>query len=202
MASGSAGPPTPAGGPDLEALAASARSGDREAFETLVRLTLADTYALARRLTGSDHDAQDVVQETYLRAYRGIRRFRGEAQFRTWLYRITANCSATATARRGRHDHDELTADATSSLADRRADHDPAGRADAAALRADLDAAVADLPPRLRQVVVLRDLYDLPHAAIAEELGITEAAAKVRLHRARRLLRNRLFGAKGERRAG
>jgi RNA polymerase sigma-70 factor (ECF subfamily) len=58
--------------------------------------------------------------------------------------------------------------------------------------------AVAELPPRLRAVVVLRDIYDLPHESIAAELGITEAAAKVRLHRARRKLRERLFPLRGE----
>ena len=60
-------------------------------------------------------------------------------------------------------------------------------------LRATLEAAIAELPPRLRAVVVLRDVYDLPHDAIAAELGITETAAKVRLHRARRALKARCF---------
>jgi RNA polymerase sigma-70 factor, ECF subfamily len=63
----------------------------------------------------------------------------------------------------------------------------------AADLRATVEVAIAELPPRLRAVVVLRDVYDLPHEAIAAELGITETAAKVRLHRARRALRARCF---------
>jgi RNA polymerase sigma-70 factor (ECF subfamily) len=64
-----------------------------------------------------------------------------------------------------------------------------------------MTAALAELPPRLRAVVVLRDIYDLPHEAIAAELGISEDAAKVRLHRARRKLRERLFPMPGEERA-
>ena len=70
--------------------------------------------------------------------------------------------------------------------------------ADAELLRSRLNAALEELPPRLRAVVVLRDVYDLPHSAIADELGISEAAAKVRLHRARRRLRERLFPKLGE----
>jgi RNA polymerase sigma-70 factor, ECF subfamily len=179
----------PAG--ELDALVAAARGGDRPAFDELVRRTHRDTFRLALRLTADAEDARDVVQDAYLRAYRGIRRFRGDAQFTTWLYRITANCAATHAARRARHRHDEL--DSTAAIVDDRPDADPATVAVAGALRRDLDAAIAELPPRLRAVVVLRDVYDLPHDAIAAELGISESAAKVRLHRARLRLRERLF---------
>ena len=68
-------------------------------------------------------------------------------------------------------------------------------------MRDRMTAALAELPPRLRAVVVLRDVYDLPHEAIAAELGISQEAAKVRLHRARRKLRERLFPMPGEERA-
>lgn len=176
---------------ELAGLVAAARGGDRAAFEALVRATTADTYTLAFRLTGNEEDARDVVQETYLRAYKGIGKFRGDAQFATWLYRITANCAANQLGRRKRHRHDELLEDAP--LEDRSPDRDPSARAEATNLRDRLTDALEDLPPRLRSVVVLRDVYDLPHEAIAAELGISEAAAKVRLHRARKKLRERLF---------
>jgi RNA polymerase sigma-70 factor (ECF subfamily) len=107
------------------------------------------------------------------------------------MYRITANCAATHLGRRARHRHDEL--DDTVPVADSRPDHDPQLRADADDLRTRLHVALDELPPRLRSVVVLRDVYDLSHEAIAAELGITETAAKVRLHRARRKLREQLF---------
>ena len=64
------------------------------------------TYTLALRLTGNEEDARDVVQEAYLRAFRGLKRFRGDAQFSTWLYRITANCAATHLGRRAKHRHE------------------------------------------------------------------------------------------------
>ena len=181
---------------ELAGLVAAARGGDRSAFEALVRATTADTYTLAFRLTGNEEDARDVVQETYLRAYKGIGKFRGDAQFSTWLYRITANCAANQLGRRKRHRHDELADDAP--LVDLVPDHDPSAQAEAANLRERLLGALDDLPPRLRAVVVLRDVYDLPHEAIADELGITESAAKVRLHRARKQLRERLFRLPGE----
>lgn len=177
---------------DVASLVAAAKDGDRRAFDELVRETYAATYTLAYRMTGNEDDARDVVQEAYLRAYRGLRRFRGDAQFTTWLYRITANCAATHLGRRARHRHDEL--DEASPVPDTRPDHDPQLRADADDLRGRLQSALDGLPPRLRAVVVLRDVYDLSHEAIATELGISESAAKVRLHRARNKLREQLFG--------
>jgi RNA polymerase sigma-70 factor (ECF subfamily) len=176
---------------DTAALVDLAREGDRQAFDELVRATYVDTYTLAHRLTGDADVARDVVQETYLRAYRGLARFRGDAQFSTWLYRITANCASTHLGRRRRHRHEELTDDLP--VHDLRPVADPHGRAEQAELRVRVQAALQGLPPRLRAVVVLRDVYDLPHEAIAAELGISVSAAKVRLHRARRKLRDDVF---------
>jgi RNA polymerase sigma-70 factor (ECF subfamily) len=180
-------------------LVAKAKDGDRAAFDELVRLTHASVYTLAYRLTGNEEDARDVAQETYLRVYKSIRRFRGDSRFSTWVYRITANCASTLIARRTKTSHDELSLD--EPLPDRRREIDPEGMAESGFIRDRLTAALAELPPRLRAVVVLRDVYDLPHEAIAAELGISQEAAKVRLHRARRKLRERLFPMPGEERA-
>jgi RNA polymerase sigma-70 factor (ECF subfamily) len=176
---------------ELAALVDAAREGDSAAFEELVRRTNVGTYTLALRLTNNEEDARDVVQETYLRAYRGLKNYRGDAQFTTWLYRITANCASTFLTTRGRHRHDELREQA--EVADVRPDTDVERVADASDLRHRLEAAGARAPPRLRAVVVLRDVYDMPHEAIAAELGISVSAAKVRLHRARHKLRTELF---------
>ncbi len=186
---------------DVAALVVLAREGDRQAFDELVRVTYADSYTLALRLTGNEDDARDVVQEAYLRAFKGLRRFRGDAQFSTWMYRITANCAATYLGRRARHRHEVL--EESEPVIDDSAQRDPQARVDAADLRNRLTEALSQLPPKLRQVVVLRDIYDLPHEAIAAELGISETAAKVRLHRARKRLRDDVFprGIEEERRA-
>jgi RNA polymerase sigma-70 factor, ECF subfamily len=181
---------------EIDELVAAARSGDRDAFAELVRRTHAETYTLARRLVSNEDDARDVVQEAYLRAYRAMGRFRGDAQFTTWLYRITANCASTHLGRRKRHRHEPL--DEEVDVADTRPEHDPAAIAAAGSLRDRLEVAIAALPPRLRAVVVLRDIYDLSHAQVAAELGISESAAKVRLHRARRRLRSEVFPTRDE----
>lgn len=182
---------TAAGHPGaLAALVQAARSGDEAARDDLVRATWAGTYTLALRLTRNEHDAADVVQEAYLRAHRALPGFRGDAQYTTWLYRITANCASNAIRRRRRTRTDLLADEAV--LEDRRPESDPEARAAGAHDRAAINAALAELPVRLRRVVVLRDVYDLPHAAIAAELGISESAAKVRLHRARKRLRHLL----------
>ena len=180
---------------DVTALAVAARDGDTEAFEALVHETYADTYTLAYRLVGNKEDAQDVTQEVYLRVLKGLPRFRADAQFTTWLHRITANTAVTHRTRRAKHRHEQLEAE--HSMIDGRVESDPAARADGNDLRRRLESALADLPPRLRAVVVLRDVYDLPHEAIAAELGISETAAKVRLHRARRKLRELVFTEAG-----
>ena len=181
---------------ELAELVAAARDGSREAFDELVRVTSRDTYTLAFRLVGNEEDARDVVQEAYLRAYKGIGKFRGDAQFSTWLYRITANCANTHLSKRRKHRHDELLDD--SPLADTNPERDPQATLLATSLRDRLTGALDDLPPKLRAVVVLRDVYDLPHEAIASELGISETAAKVRLHRARRKLREAVFPVRAD----
>lgn len=181
---------------ELAELVTAAKAGDRKAFEELVRATHADTYTLAYRLTGNEEDAQDVMQEAYFRAWKGLKRYRGDAAFTTWMYRITANCASSHLSRRTRHRHDSLADD--HPLADERVEADPEARLGAAAERERLNTALQSLPADMRSVVVLRDVYDLPHEAIAAELGISEGAAKVRLHRARRKLRERLFPLRGE----
>ena len=181
---------------EVAELVTAAKAGDRRAFDEIVKATYAETYTLAYRLTGNEEDARDVVQEAYLRGYRSLKSFREDAQFTTWLYRITANCAATHMGRSNRHRHDDI--DDRLDLTDDRPESDPEQRADASALRDRLTAELGHLAPRLRAVVVLRDVYDLSHEAIAKELGITEGAAKVRLHRARRQLRERLFPTRGE----
>jgi RNA polymerase sigma-70 factor (ECF subfamily) len=150
---------------------------------------------LALRLVGNEHDARDVLQDTYLRAFRSLRKFRGDSAFGTWLHRITVNCSATFVAKRRRSAHVELDDDL--EVLEMRAESDPETAAGAADDHQRLVEALADLPDQMRMVVVLRDVYDLAHAEIARELGISQTAAKVRLHRARRRLREQLFATAG-----
>jgi RNA polymerase sigma-70 factor, ECF subfamily len=177
--------------PDQLELIQAARAGDRQAFDELVRLTYVDLFTLAVRLTGNEEDARDVVQDAYLRAWRGIGKFRGDAQLSTWLYRITANCASTHLSRRRRLRTEPLLPGL--DPAELRPDVQPEAATESGLDLLRLGAAVDALPARLRAVVVLRDVYGLAHEAIAEELGISVSAAKVRLHRARKRLREDVF---------
>jgi len=179
---------------DLAELVTAAKAGDKAAFTKLVEATTAEMYTLAYRLTGNAEDAQDVVQEAYVRAYKGLKKFRGDSEFTSWMYRITANCANTHLARSSRHRHEAI--DETNDVTDDRPG--PEARLGSADERHVLNLALQSLSPEMRAVVVLRDVYDMPHEAIAAELGISEGAAKVRLHRARRKLRERLFPLRGE----
>lgn len=176
---------------EVDRLVDAARRGDRAAFDELVRRTYVDTYTLAVRLTANEEDARDVVQESYLRAWKGIRNFRGDAQFSTWMYRITANAAATLVQKRRRRRAEPL--DTVDEPVEASLEAQPEAATESAVGMAELARAVQDLPPKLRTIVVLKDVYGLPHEAIAAELGISVAAAKVRLHRGRKKLRDALF---------
>lgn len=176
---------------DERAAIAAAKEGDRDAFAQLVEHSFSDVYGLAVRLCG-ESDAPDVVQDAYVRAFRAIGSFRGDAAFSTWMYRITANVASTQLQRRRARRTEPL--DVVGEPTEIRVDYQPDTAAVSADLRQRADRAIAALPPRLRAVVVLRDVYDLSHVEIAEQLGLSVSAAKVRLHRARRLLRASLGG--------
>ena len=177
---------------ELARLVSAAREGDRPAFDELVRRTYVDTYTLALRLTAHEEDARDVVQESYLRAWKGLPRFRGDAQFTTWMYRITANTAYTVVKRRRRHRAESLDAMLEDPI-ELRPGAQPEDAAESAALLERLAAGLDELPPKLRVLVVLKDIYGLSHEEIAEELGISVPAAKVRLHRGRKRLRDLLY---------
>jgi RNA polymerase sigma-70 factor (ECF subfamily) len=171
-------------------LIAAAQAGDRSAFDELVRRTYMDTYSMALRLTANEEDARDVVQEVYLRAWKGMGKFRGDARLTTWLYRITANTASTHIQKRRKHRAEPYPEH--HDVIELRPELQPEGAAESAATLGRVEAALAGLSPKLRAIVVLKDVYGLSHEEIAAELGISVAATKVRLHRARRKLRTDL----------
>tara|TARA_B100001250_G_C19696924_1_gene742975 strand:+ start:168 stop:770 length:603 start_codon:yes stop_codon:yes gene_type:complete len=171
--------------PQIRADVAAAREGDDEAFERLVEATYSEIFTLAARLTQNHDDALDVVQEAYLRAYRGLIDFRGEARFSTWMHRITVNCATTLLTRRGRYRCDQIQQD----VIDLNGEYQPERRLDASEISSEIRSALDDLPTNLRVVVVLRDVFDLTQTEIANQLGISVTAVKVRLHRGRKRMR-------------
>lgn len=162
--------------------------GRRErSLEELFRTTYKSSLALAVRMVGDLEDAKDVIQEAYLKAYRALPNFRGDSSFETWFFRIVSNTATTFKVRKYRRSEEELTQvhEATASeYAYGRGDNDSSQ----AATHLDLEDALSGLPARLMNVVVLKELYGFTHKEIAEKLSITEATAKVWLHRARKKL--------------
>ncbi|MGH2770135.1 MAG: RNA polymerase sigma factor [Actinomycetota bacterium] len=173
------------------------RKGERKAFEELVRLTHREVYGLAMRLTGNRDDAAEVSQETYIRLLRSIRSFRGEAKFSTWLYRVTSSVAITRLRTRARRLEEPLEPE---GIRDWPAppSADPANALDRKLQRERLDRALLTLPVGYRTVIVAKDIYGLPLAEIGSQLGISEGAAKVRLFRARRRLKEMLYEEGGE----
>jgi RNA polymerase sigma-70 factor (ECF subfamily) len=179
---------------DAHALVERAKAGDQVAFGELVKIHQHEVFTLAFRLVGDRELAADVAQDAFIRAWRALPDFRGDAKFGTWLHRITVNAAWTAQRRWLRNRTQPLDARVAEPVA---TDVDPeqAGVDAVDGLR--LTAALTRLSASLRSVVVLKDVYDWSHAEIAEHLGISVTAAKVRLHRGRRTLRD-ILDAEGQ----
>ncbi len=171
-----------------QALVLRAQAGDRTAYEMLVRQNADRLYAVVLRFSNSEADAEEATQEAFLRAWRSIDRFRGDARFFTWLYRIGVNEAKRILERRPvgetvvsveERPIDDIVAEAPG----------PQARAEGRELRDVLEQALRRLPEKYRSAVVLRDVEGLSTSEAAEVLGLREAAFKSRLHRGRMALR-------------
>ncbi|HEV8653719.1 MAG TPA: sigma-70 family RNA polymerase sigma factor [Actinomycetes bacterium] len=175
-------------------LVEAAQAGDRWALEELVRRTHRSVYTCALRLVGNPDDAADVTQDVYLRVVRKLSSFRHEASFTTWLNRVTTNVAMSALKRRTRR----IAVEGGVVPPDTRdPSPDPAERAETVALARRLECLVAELPEGQRQVLVLRDLYGQSTDEVADAMGLTPGAVKVRLFRARERLKAELESAEG-----
>jgi RNA polymerase sigma-70 factor (ECF subfamily) len=178
-------------------LLAALKAREPGAFAELVEQHAGTIYNLALRLMNNPQEAEEVMQETFLSAFRSLDRFEGRSLLSTWLYRIAYN-NALMRLRKREPDAVSLDEPVMSEEGDElpRQLVDWGTLPDQAALngelRAALDQAIATLPETLRVVFVLRDIEGLSTAATAEALSITPANAKVRLHRARLALREQL----------
>lgn len=181
----------PASGEPEGVLVERAGRGDRQAFEELVRRHADRLYAVLLRFVADSEEAEDVTQEAFLRAWRGIGRFRGDAQFFTWLYRIGIN---EAKRRAGRRRPAELLSSGDDDPLPEAPDWSeaPQLRLEDADLRAVLERAIRKLPLRYRATVILRDVEGLSTREAADVMDLSEAAFKSRLHRARLAVRSSL----------
>jgi RNA polymerase sigma-70 factor, ECF subfamily len=179
---------------DIELLQ-SAREGNATAFDTLIRRHDRFLYRIARSVLLDDYEAEDVVQETFIKAFKGLGDFRGEARLSTWLTRIALN-EALARKRRRRNTVElEALQHRTSALEPSpmiAPAQDPELSTAQQQIRKLLERAIDGLPDSLRTVFVMRDVEELSTAEAARLLGLGEPTVKTRLHRARRMLRELL----------
>jgi RNA polymerase sigma-70 factor, ECF subfamily len=169
---------------------AAAQAGDRAALETLLRRHHDRLWALCRRLTGNQADAEDALQDALIAIARGIGRYDGRAAFTTWSYRVATNACLDELRRRRRRP----MPDAPGMLGTGESPDGPGGAlsappaptaVEAVADRVDIDTALALLPQDFRAAVVLRDLCDLDYAEIARVLGIPVGTVRSRIARGR-----------------
>lgn len=162
-----------------------ARAGDRGAFDELVRRHFAHVHATVRRLIRRHEDAEDLAQETFVRAYRALSGVTDGASFGPWVRRIGVRLALSRRQRAGaRATHVELDQD---ELAERRS-LEPAAESDHAELRDALAAALDRLPDRLRAAIVLRTLEEREYEDVARLLDVQPATARTHVAQARRLL--------------
>ena len=173
----------------------SARQGDQEAFERLVRAYEKRVFALTLRMCGNAEDAAEAAQEAFLAVWQGLKFFRGEASFSTWLYRLASNACVDLLRREGRH-----RAAAGPSLNDEELDlaaADPAPTPQEAAERAELrqqiEAGLQKLSLEYRQVLVLREMHQLSYEEIGQTLNLDPGTVKSRISRGRKRLRKILL---------
>ena len=163
---------------EVRSLVARARAGDISALEQLYRAYEAGVYTLARRLTRTAEDAEDVLQETFLEVCRSLGSWRGEGSLWGWIRTITANKALMRYRREKVRETDELDDEVGTG-----------SRADDVPLRLDLESAMARLSERSRAVVWLHDVEGYTHEEIAELMGMTTSFSKSQLARAHQKLR-------------
>ncbi len=174
------------------------REGDEDAFVVLVAQYQQSMLRLARSMVASNAVAEEIVQDTWMGVVRGIDRFEGRSSLKTWLFQILVNRARSAGSKEhvnapieSLHAVDPIRFDASGHWADPldRWQEDLESRLDAEQLLPLLEAALDDLPPRQRQVVLLRDVEGLSHDETCDSLGISTGNQRVLLHRGRSRLR-------------
>jgi RNA polymerase sigma-70 factor, ECF subfamily len=191
--------PIPSHGAQTDQLVEALRRGEEDAFEALVHRESTRMLTTARRLLGSDPDAQDAVQDAFLQVHRHVGEFHGGSRVSTWLHRIVVNASLMKLRSRRRkpeHELDDRSAQSAEAVAGLRpkAEWERPGDEllESAETRAMVRRSIDRLPDAYREVLMMRDIDELDTEETAELLRVSANAVKVRLHRARQTLRGLL----------
>jgi len=181
------------------ALVYRAREGDYEAFEQLFERHRALVYRFAYQMSSRRDDAEDIVQEAFVRAYQNLHRYRDEAKFTTWLLRIVTNlCTDQARMSQRRTALEQQEAMGALDWMTIGDIEDPVQNLEADRRKQALRKALNALPVHHRSVIILRDIEEREYPDIASILGCTVGGAKLRVLRARRALRDRIAPLLGE----
>lgn len=178
-------------------LVAAARRGDQNAFGQLVADNQAMVYSLAYRMTGHADDAEDLAQEAFLNAWRGLDKFRGQSSFSTWLYRLTSNVCVDFLRKKKRRGELSMTLEEDGEE-ERQADitderWSPQEEVERQETREAVRQGLAALSPDHREVLLLRELEGLSYREIGQRLGLEEGTVKSRIARGRLALRDYLI---------
>jgi RNA polymerase sigma-70 factor, ECF subfamily len=171
--------------------------GDTPAYELLVRRYNQRVYRIIRSILHDDSEAEDVMQEAYVRAYQHLAEFEGRSSFSTWLGRIAIHEAIARSERSRRFEPIESSTDSTVGMVVRDHGMSPEQKAAISEARSLLEQAILALPVQYRTALVLRDVDEMSTAEAAATLEISEEALKVRLHRARAMLRKQLYAISG-----
>ena len=174
--------------PVSAALVERCKNGDEAAWNQLVEATYRDVYTLCLRILRDPNDAAEATQDAFLKVWRNLAGFRGDAAFETWLYRVASNAALSKhRSRKRRRTHETGVEDET--LGTFAASGSVESTAGARFELVDLERALGSLPEHYREAVVLRDVYGLSINEIAKQMKISDTAVKVRIHRARKKLK-------------
>lgn len=169
------------------------RSGEVDALGEMYDIHSGVVFRYAYRMLGDQEEANDVMQDTFVKAYRNLPGFRGECSLNTWLIRIAANLCRDRVKARIRHGHLSDSNEVLSMLPDESVwGRDPSKRVEDDDMNGLLRRVLFALPTAPREIIVLADLEGMSYNEIAETLGCTVSSVKLRLFRARRLLRSRV----------
>lgn len=173
-------------------------AGDSALFEILMRRHNQRVYRIVRGILRDDGEAEDVMQDAYVRAYQHLRQFEGRASFVTWLTRIAMHEAFARAERMKRQTSLDSDESSFESIMATPKEDTPERNAANRELGTALETAILSLPPKYRSVIMMRDVEELNTAEAASALEISEDAVKVRLHRARALVRRALYRQSGQ----
>jgi RNA polymerase sigma-70 factor (ECF subfamily) len=175
------------------------RAGDTALYEIIMRRYNQRLYRVARAILRDDAEAEDVIQDTYVRAYQNLHQFAGYSPFSTWLTRIAVHEALRRLRQRSRNQQlDEFEQDEEGSMKAVETSPDPEQQASIAELGRLLEEVVLGLPDGYRTVVMMRDIEQMSTSETADALDLTEQNVKVRLHRGHAMMRGSLMARLGE----